>query len=415
MTRLQHRSPLALLCATAALILSGVFMSTAVEAQKFTELAQTPPMGWNTWNKFRCEINEQLIRASADAMVATGMQDAGYEYINIDDCWHGKRSLLGFIQADPVRFPSGIKALADYVHSKGLKLGIYSDAGHTTCAGYPGSYGFEKQDAAVYASWGIDHAKYDWSDTKGMNAKRAYTKMRDAIYRTGRPMVLSICEWGSNDPKSWAPAIGHAWRTTSDIYPCWNCYLGDPRTASLSVLQILDLQDGLRDVAGPGRWNDMDMLEVGNGLTDNQGRAHFTLWAIMNSPLITGNDLRQMSPATLATLTNREVIALNQDPLGIQAIRLMRDGDMEVYAKPLANNDWALVLLNRGRSDIQLDMKWGKIKLQDALSKRHLDLSKDTYHWRELWQKTTGTTNTELRITLPAEDVIAYRLSPTTP
>ena len=393
-------------------LLLSIALGGSAQAQKFTELAQTPPMGWNTWNKFKCSINEQLIRATADAMVATGMKDAGYEYINIDDCWHGERSLLGFITVDAKRFPSGMKALSDYVHSKGLKLGIYSDAGKTTCAGYPGSHGFETQDAAMYAHWGIDYVKYDWCDTRGLDAKTAYTTMRDAIYKTGRPMVFSICEWGSNNPTEWAPDIGHAWRTTNDIYPCWDCYLGDPRHAALSVLQILDLQVGLRKFAGPGHWNDMDMLEVGNGISDSQGRAHFTLWAIMNSPLITGNDLRSMSPATLATLTNREVIAFNQDKLGIQAVRLIKKGDLEVFAKPLVNNEWALVFLNRGRKTIESEFNRATLSMTDDLSKRTLDLIKTRYQWHNVWTNEKGNTAQDFTLTIPPQDVVAYRLSP---
>ena len=199
---------------------------SAVSAQKFDSLAATPPMGWNSWNHFACDVNEELIRSTAEAMVSSGMRDAGYQYVNIDDCWHGERDEMGFIQPHAERFPSGMKALADYVHSLGLKLGIYSDAGWKTCAGKPGSRGYEYQDALTYAEWGIDYLKYDWCNTEKLNAEGAYLTMRDALFAAGRPIVFSICEWGDNDPWEWAPESGHLWRTTGDIINCFDCEIG---------------------------------------------------------------------------------------------------------------------------------------------------------------------------------------------
>lgn len=208
----------------AALVVAGLcLLGTQAQAKKFEHLAQTPPMGWNSWNNFGCDVDEKLIKETADYMVSSGMKDAGYEYVNIDDCWHGERDANGFIQADPERFPSGIKALADYVHSKGLKFGIYSDAGWTTCGGKPGSRGYEFQDAQMYAKWGVDYLKYDWCATDGLKAEGAYQTMREAIHKAGRPMVFSICEWGDNQPWEWAKPIGHLWRTTGDIYNCFDC------------------------------------------------------------------------------------------------------------------------------------------------------------------------------------------------
>src|SRR4030042_3755289 len=245
--------------------------------QKFTDLAKTPPMGWNSWNKFGCNVNEKLIRETADAMVSSGMKEAGYQYINIDDCWHGQRDSLGFIHPDPNHFPSGIKTLADYIHSLGLKFGIYSDAGWKTCAGKPGSRGHEYQDALQYAQWGVDYLKYDWCNTEGLKAEGSYLTMRDALYAAGRPIVFSICEWGDNKPWEWGKNIGHLWRTTGDIAAVFQGVVDHGSWSSLGILRILDLQEGLRVHAGPGQWNDPDMLEVGNGMTTNEDRAHFSM------------------------------------------------------------------------------------------------------------------------------------------
>src|ERR1043165_6347758 len=281
------------------LLLIACLTGLAAQGQKFSELALTPPMGWNSWNKFQRNINEDLIRQTADAMATNGMKDAGYQYVNIDDCWHGERDAQGFIQPDPKRFPSGIKALADYVHSKGLKLGIYSDAGNQTCAGLAGSRGHEYQDALSYAQWGVDYLKYDWCHCEDLKVQGAYATMRDALHAAGRPMVFSICEWGSNKPWEWAGPIGHLWRTTPDIWCNFDGIKDHTTWKAQGVLQILDMQKELRKYAGPGHWNDPDMLEVGNGMSVNEDRAHFSLWCMLAAPLITGNDLRKMSPETL--------------------------------------------------------------------------------------------------------------------
>ncbi|MES1191708.1 MAG: glycoside hydrolase family 27 protein [Steroidobacter sp.] len=387
-------------------------MVPAVRAQTPADLSKAPQMGWNSWNKFGCEINEQLIKETADAMASSGLKDAGYEYLNIDDCWQGQRDASGNIQPDPKRFPSGMKALADYVHARGLKLGIYSDAGNKTCGGYPGSRGHEYQDALVYADWGIDYIKYDWCDTKGMNAESAYTTMRDAIDATGRPMLFSICEWGNNKPWEWAPAIGHSWRTTGDIYPCWDCDVGHGSWSSFGVVRILDKQQDLRQYAGPGHWNDMDMLEVGNGMTESEDRAHFSLWAMMASPLITGNDLRNMPASTLKILTNKDVIALDQDPAGIEALRMMGGTPVEIYVKPLANNEWAILFLNRSDHPVHYVFDWLAHPLEDNLNRLRADFSKAVYDWTDLWTHATGSTAKQFKQVIPSHDVVVLRLKP---
>jgi alpha-galactosidase len=317
-------------------------------------LARTPPMGWNTWNKFGCNVSERLIRETADAMVSSGMKDAGYRYVVIDDCWQVYRDTSGTIVADPQRFPSGMKALADYIHSKGLLFGIYTDAGRATCQGRPGTYRHEEQDARTYAEWGVDYVKEDWCNAQGLKAPEQYRKFRDALDATGRPIVLSICEWGSNRPWEWAPGTGHLWRTTDDISDTW-----------ASMLYNYDLSAIHQNVAGPGGWNDPDMLEVGNGgMTDDEYRAHFALWAIAAAPLMAGNDLRTMSEATRAILTNPEVIAVDQDSLGVQGwLAEQPAAGLQVWMKPLRDGSRAVALLNRTDAEAEMAVDWAAIGL----------------------------------------------------
>ena len=398
---------------TTLLVLVASLLATAsAHAQKFDEVGQTPPLGWNSWNKFGCNVSEQLIRETADAMVASGLRDAGYRYVNIDDCWQGGRDEHGDLYPDAKRFPSGIKALADKLHAQGLKLGIYSDVGSKTCGGYPASRGHEYQDAKTFAGWGVDYLKYDWCNTDGMDAPSSYATMRDALHATGRPIVFSICEWGDTKPWLWAPAVGHSWRTTGDIAPCWNCEQGHGTWASFGVMRIVDMQSAIRKYSGPGHWNDMDMLEVGNGLTEDEDRAHFTLWSMMDSPLIAGNDLRAMSASVRATLVNRDVIALGQDPLGIQAFRALAEGGLEVWAKPLAQGEWAVAFLNRGDAPYRLAFDWKAHPTGDGLSTRNLETDKTTYRWTDLWSKATGSTAQALDRTLAPHAVLAFRLVP---
>jgi alpha-galactosidase len=342
-------------------------------------LALTPPMGWNTWNKFGCNVSDELVRGMADAMVKSGMKDAGYQYIVIDDCWQVSRDANANIVADPQRFPNGIKALADYVHSLGLKFGIYSDAGTKTCAGRPAGLGHEYQDAVMYASWGVDYLKYDWCNTlPGQDAKSSYANIRQALDTSGRPIVLSICEWGGRQPWLWGKESGgNLWRTTGDIQDRWagkkewspgNC-------CSNGMLDIVDENSVLYAAAGPGHWNDPDMLEVGNGgMTTTEYRTHFSLWAIMAAPLIAGNDVRNMTPEIHDILTNKEVIAIDQDPLGRQGRRVWKDGDLEVWGRQLQNGDRAVILLNRGSADQEITVTWEQIGYPAHLSAAVRDL-----------------------------------------
>src|SRR5207245_124793 len=302
-------------------------------------LARTPPMGWNSWNHFGCNVSEQLIKETADAIVATGSCDAGYRYVVIDDCWQVARDAAGTLVADSTRLSHGSKALADYVHARGLGFGIYTDAGTNTCQRRPGTYGHEEQDARTFAAWGVDYVKEDWCHAEGLDAPTQYAKFRDALAKAGRPIVFSICEWGSNEPWAWAPPIGNLWRTTGDIRDKWS-----------SMPSLLDLSSQHASVARPGAWNDPDMLEVGNGgMTDGEYRAHFSLWAIMAAPLMAGNDVRAMSPATRDILTNAEVISVDQDSLGVQGM-LVREGppELQAWAKPLKDGARAVALLDRG-------------------------------------------------------------------
>ena len=379
---------------------------------KFDGLALTPPMGWNSWNKFACNVDEKLIREVADAMVSSGMKDAGYTYINIDDCWHGDRDSLGFIHPDATRFPSGMKALAEYIHSKGLKMGIYSDAGSQTCGGRPGSRGYEFQDAMTYAAWGVDYLKYDWCNTDGLKAEGAYKTITAALRRAGRPVVLSICEWGNDKPWEWGPAVGHLWRTTGDIFNCFDCINDHGTWKSFGVMQILDMQKGLRKYAGPGHWNDPDMLEIGNGkLTPAEDRSHFAMWAMIAAPLIAGNDLRTMDKETITVLTNKAVIAINQDELGVQAFKYTTKDSVETWLKPLKGGDWAIAFVNRSKQSKKIDWNWKQSPIKDPDFDHQLNTQTQNFNLKNLWTgKNTGTTKTVLKAEVPAHDILLLRL-----
>jgi alpha-galactosidase len=358
---------------TACCLLLGLVATSVPLARAWDNgLALTPPMGWNSWNKFGCNVSEDMIKGMADAMVGSGMKDAGYQYVVIDDCWQVSRDPQGNIVADAQRFPSGIKALADYVHSKGLKFGIYSDAGTHTCAHRPGSQGHEYQDALKYAEWGIDYLKYDWCNTGKANAEAAYTTMRDALKTAGHPIVFSLCEWGSHQPWLWARDVGNLWRTTGDISDRWSC---DGKKDCLGFVEILDKQDGLETYAGPGHWNDPDMLEVGNGgMTTTEYRSHFSFWCLLASPLLSGNDLRNMTPEIKEILTNKEVIAVNQDAAGIQGRRVKKSGDTEVWSKQLKDGSRAVILFNRGATDAEVSGSWEDLGYPVHLSASVYDL-----------------------------------------
>jgi alpha-galactosidase len=397
--------------------LALVLAAVPASAQKYAELARTPPMGWNSWNHYGCEIDEALIRRTADAMAANGMRDAGYVYVNIDDCWQGERDANGFLQPDGRRFPSGIKALADYVHARGLKLGIYSDAGAKTCGGRAGSQGHEYQDALQFARWEIDYLKYDWCNTgtgaAQRNPREAYATMRDALRAAGRPIVLSICEWGDNRPWEWAGEIGHLWRTTGDIVNCWNCELGHGSWTSFGILNILDKQAGLRKHAGPGGWNDPDMMEVGNLPTLAENRSHFAMWAMLAAPLIAGTDVIGMRPEIVAILTNPRLVAIDQDPLGLQGFAWLRTPELEVWARPLAGEKWALAVLNRSDTQRGHTIDFAGQPLSDDLNQKFARIGERHYRITDAW---TGgdraTTRAPLAVTVEARDTAVFLLTP---
>jgi alpha-galactosidase len=332
-------------------------------------------MGFNTWNRFGCNVDEKLIRETADAMVSTGMLAAGYKYLVIDDCWQVARGADGRITADTERFPGGMEALADYVHAKGLLFGLYTDVGPKTCAGRPASFGFADIDAATYAEWGVDYVKVDWCNADDLDARVEYARFRDALRKTGRPIVLSVCEWGRNDPWTWAPGIGQLWRTTADIADTWE-----------SVVWIINANGRLYEAAGPGAWNDPDMLEVGNGgMTFEEYKAHFSLWAVMAAPLMAGNDLRAMSEETKSILLNAEVIAVDQDPLGVQGrIVVDRGYGGQVWVKPLADGSRAVAFLNYAAKELELYVRWaqagipaGPAKVRDLWAHEDLGVHAD--------------------------------------
>ena len=363
----------------ACFILSG----TGFAQPGFDELAKTPPMGWNSWNTFRLNINEELVREVADAFVKKGLKDAGYSYVVIDDGWQIGRDEKGNILYDEKKFPSGIKSLVDNIHSVGLKFGIYSDAGYMTCGGFPGSLGYEYQDARTYAEWGVDYLKYDWCHTGNQSAPDSYKLMKNALVKAGRPIVFSICEWGVSQPWTWAPGVGNLWRTTFDIRPCWDC--GERVVSNgkmvenfIGFTKILDLQVGLESYARPGAWNDPDMLEVGNGqLTYDENLAHFSLWCILAAPLMLGNDIRTMSDEVLGIITNREAIAVNQDPLGRQGKKVRDDGDFEVWSRELHDGSRAVVLFNRSDNEKEIGFNWSEVGLPQNLK----------FTIRDLWEK----------------------------
>jgi len=396
-----------------AFILTSAICSRS-SAQKFEQLALTPPMGWNSWNTFQININEQMLRDMVDAMVSSGMRDAGYTYFVLDDGWMSmQRDTNGNLVPDPKKFPSGIKAFADYVHSKGLKFGIYNCAGTKTCAGFPGTHGYEYQDARLYASWGVDYLKYDWCNTDSINARDAYLTMSKAIRAAGRPMIFSLCEWGNHGPWLWATNVGQLWRTTSDIHAGFDKDLNYGTWSSYSVMHIVDLQNKIRQYAGPGHWNDPDMLEVGNGgMSYAENKSHFSMWCMLAAPLIAGNDLRKMSSETKEILTNKDVIAVDQDSLGVEAYRYYSFDSLEMWVKPLKHNEVAICFLNRASHPQTIDYDWSAHVLTDTVSHIHIDFKSEGYKLRDLWtKKVAGTTGTPFKQTIAPHDVVMLRLT----
>jgi alpha-galactosidase len=388
----------------AALAVSLLSLTYAANAQS-AAVAQTPPMGWNSWNYFAGRVTDKDIRDSADQIVASGMRDAGYIYVNIDDTWEGERDANGVLHSNK-KFPD-MKALADYVHSKGLKIGIYSSPGPKTCAGFEGSLGHEEQDARLYASWGIDYLKYDLCsfhtvmqakapDDKAAQMRMmiaAYDKMGKALKMTGRPIVYSFCQYGWDSVWEWAPSVGgNLWRTTGDVSANWD-----------RIYDLLSQQAGLEGYSGPGHWNDPDMLEVGNGkLSLAENRSHFSMWAMLAAPLLAGNDLPHMTPEIKAILTNRDVIAIDQDRLGKQGSRVYSDGEVEVWTRPLAGGALAVAVLNVG---------------SDRLSTHpfHLSLTKLGLHGpltgKNLWTGDKVILTNHQPIELASHDILLVRVA----
>jgi alpha-galactosidase len=362
-------------------------------------LATTPPMGFNDWNAFQCNVSEQLIKDTADLFVSSGLKAAGYQYVNIDDCWmtHDRDPQTGRLIPDPAKFPDGIKGTADYVHSKGLKLGIYEDAGTATCAGYPGSLGHEDLDAQTFADWTVDYLKYDNCNNAGSTTTEQYiarySAMRDALAKTGRQIVYSICEWGVNTPWTWAPAVGNLWRTTGDISDNW-----------ASLKSIINQNLNLYPFAKPGAWNDPDMLEIGNGgMTDTEYRTHFAVWAMLAAPLLIGSDLRKATPATMQILTNTDIIAIDQDPLGKQAKPIVNSNGLIAFARPLAGGDAAVALYNSTDTPARISTSAQAAGLRSAVG----------YTLKDLWSKKVTETAGQITASVPAHGTVIYRVART--
>jgi len=361
-----------------------------VDAAMQPMLAATPPMGWNTWYGFRCTYDERSLRETADAMVASGLLGLGYEYLLIDDCWQTSRDANGVIIADPAKFPSGIKSLADYVHSRGLKLGIYTDVGSKTCQSLPGSLDHEELDASTYASWGIDFIKEDWCFTDGLTASVQYRKMKDAIDRTGRPMVFNICNWGEQSPWEWAPDISQLWRTTGDINDSWAAMIGN-----------FDLSSRHAAVAGPGRWNDPDYLQAGRGgATLEEYKTQVSLWAIAAAPLVLSMDVRRLDPAVAQLVTNPEVLAIDQDPRGVQGTIAVPGTALQVWSKPLEQGSRAVAILNRTTSAMNATVKWSDLGLADG-----------SYLVRDVWNRRDLGTLPSFSASVPAHGTVLIKVT----
>jgi alpha-galactosidase len=383
-----------------SLIFFCFLIPLCLTAQKYIGLAPTPPMGWNSWNTFEVSINEDLIKETADILVSSGMKDAGYTYIVVDDGWEAlERDSLGNLVPDPVKFPKGMKALADYVHSKGLKFGIHNCAGTKTCNGFPGGRGHEFQDARLYASWGVDYLKYDWCAHGTANAQETYKTMGDALFAAGRPVVYSLCEWGNNKPWEWGKDIAHLWRTTGDITDCFNCQ-GE---YDLGFKFILESQVGLEKYAGPDHWNDPDMLEVGNpGMNLTESRTQFSMWCMLAAPLMAGNDLRKMTPEILSILTNKDAISIDQDTLGKQGYRYMDHPGKQIWIKQLSGGNWAFSWINTSEEAFTIRINWSHFS----------ELAGKEYKVYDIWKaKEIGTTSKNIEFLIPPHDVLFFKLT----
>jgi alpha-galactosidase len=384
-----------------------------MQAQKFQGLALTPPMGWNSWNTFQTNISEQLVKQTADIIVSSGMKDAGYTYLVLDDGWMAmeRDSVTGNLIPDPKKFPNGMKTVIDYVHSKGLKFGLYNCAGTKTCAGYPGTRGYEYQDARFYASLSIDYLKYDWCNTDGMTTKEAYTTMSKALKATRHPIVFSLCEWGSSQPWQWAKEVGHLWRTTGDISNLFDGIKDYGNWHANGMMTIVDMQDTLYKYSGPGYWNDPDMLEVGNGMSVSEDRVHFSAWCMLAAPLMAGNDIRKMNKETVAILTNKDAIAIDKDAAGMQAFRYANKDSVQTWFKPLQNGDWAVCFINRGSTAKNILFDWKKENVANAFFNKQLNAAVINYKLYNVWtKKDMGSTASQLNAAIPGHDVMLLRL-----
>ena len=350
-------------------------------------------MGWNSWNHFHCSINQTVIQETADAFISSGLNKFGYVYVNLDDCWAKSRDSKGVIQPDPQTFPD-IQGMIDHVHSKGLKFGLYSDAGNKTCLGRPGSLGYEDIDADTYAMWKVDYLKYDDCYNEGIGPEVRYKKMRDALNATGRPIFYSMCDGDYDMPAEWATNVGNSWRTTPDIADNWD-----------TMIARADSNNKWYKYAAPGGWNDPDMLEVGNGgMNTTEYETHFSLWCLIKAPLLIGCDVRNMSNDTFRILTNPEVIAINQDPLGIQGNKVKSDGTRDVWASPLSDGSFAVLLLNRGNTTTNITANWNDFGL---------DLSQEA-SVRDLWaHKDLGTVKGNVTTSVVKHGVAMFRITPT--
>jgi alpha-galactosidase len=387
----KPRDLIAVRTQTDPFLVKNVLSPPAVRDLPPNGLAKTPPMGWNSWNLFAGRIDDKTVREMADALVSSGMRDAGYTYLNIDDTWEGDRDASGVIQTNN-KFPD-MKALADYVHSKGLKFGIYSSPGLYTCAGYEGSYGHEAQDATTYAAWGVDYLKYDWCSAVHLypnSAMRAvYQKMGDALLATNRPIVYSLCQYGRDNVWEWGPKVsGNLWRTTGDINDTYK-----------RMMEIVDTQSEIARYAGPGHWNDPDMLEIGNGgMTTDEYRTHMSLWAIFAAPLLAGNDVRNMSADTRSILMNKEVIAVDQDAMGVQGHLADKTGGIEYYARPLNNGDMALLVVNRSDASTSMKPPWSEMHIAEGTKVR------------DLWKHEDFTAKADQAFSIPAHGSLMFRM-----
>ena len=375
-----------------SLLLCIVFYSVGTLALD-NGLGLTPQMGWNSWNHYHCGINEDIVKKTADGFIANGLDKVGYQYVNIDDCWQKSRDSNNVIQPDPSSF-SDFQGMIDYVHSKGLKFGLYSDAGYKTCAGRPGSLNYEETDANTYAKWKVDYLKYDNCNSDKTTPEKRYPVMRDALNKTGHPIFFSMCEWGVDNPATWASKVGNSWRTTGDIGDNWN-----------SMISRADQNDKWANYSGPGGWNDPDMLEIGNGgMSTTEYETHFSLWCLMKAPLLIGCDVTNMNNDTLRILKNTEVIAVNQDKMGVQGNKKKSENDLEVWAGPLDGGCYAVVLLNRSGATANVTASWSDFGMDPNKSA----------NVRDLWQmKDLGTMKGSVTASVPSHGVAMYKITPT--